>query len=180
MSYISEAPTGAAADLRYSARMLFHKNVGLITAIIDCFLIVTASIGVDVGYHFLAVGHVGDVQGFAGISSIAALLFVLPAKSLGLYRPAALLSAQQLRGVVMAWAAVLLAVVSLLFLLKLGDNYFRGATVGLGGLGLVLLLGSRDVIADRLRDAAAPFSLVNGALSSTARSSPASNCERMQ
>lgn len=155
MSYISEAPSGAAAGLRQPARFLSYQNVGLITAIIDCILIVCASLAAGVGYHLLGLGYAGDVQGFGGIGSNAALLFVLLAKAQGMYRPAALLRFQQLRGVALAWVAVLLAVVALLFLLKLGESYSRGATIGFGVLGLGLLLGSRAVIANSLRNAVA-------------------------
>jgi undecaprenyl-phosphate galactose phosphotransferase/putative colanic acid biosynthesis UDP-glucose lipid carrier transferase len=63
------------------------------------------------------------------------------------------------RGVVVTWLAVLLAIVSLLFLLKLGEKYSRGATIGLGVLGLGLLLGSRAVIASVLRGAIARGSI---------------------
>lgn len=155
MSYISEAPAGAAAGLRQSARLLSYQNVGLITAIIDCILIVASSVSAGVGYHLLALGYVGEVPAYAGIGSNAALLFVLLAKSQGMYRPTLLPWSQQVRGVVVAWVAVLLAIVSLLFLLKLGESYSRGATLGFGVFGLALLLGSRAVIANRLRDAVA-------------------------
>jgi undecaprenyl-phosphate galactose phosphotransferase/putative colanic acid biosynthesis UDP-glucose lipid carrier transferase len=159
MSYISEAPIGIGVGLRQSARLLSYRNVGLITAIVDFILIVVASVVAGVGYHVLVLGYVSDVRSLAGIGSHAALLFVLVAKSQQLYRPATLLWMRQVRGVVLAWAVALLAIVSLLFLLKVGENYSRGATVGFGILGLVLLICSRAVIASRLRDAVASGSL---------------------
>ncbi|HWB46466.1 MAG TPA: undecaprenyl-phosphate glucose phosphotransferase [Hyphomicrobiaceae bacterium] len=159
MSYISEAPIPVGAGLRQSARLLSYRNVGLITAVADYLLIVAASVLAGVGYHLVALGYVVDIRGFAGIGSHAGLLFVLLAKSQHLYRPSTLLWMRQVRGVVVAWGVVLLAIVSLLFLLKLGEEYSRGATVGFGVVGLMLLIGSRAVIANRLRDAVATGNL---------------------
>jgi undecaprenyl-phosphate galactose phosphotransferase/putative colanic acid biosynthesis UDP-glucose lipid carrier transferase len=96
----------------------------------------------------------GDLETFVGIGVNAALLFMLLAKSRGLYRPTTLLKAQRLR-IFAAWMAVLLALVSLLFLLKLGDSYSRGAALGFGVLGLCLLLGWRTLIAKMLANAIA-------------------------
>ena len=62
---------------------------------------------------------------------------MLWANALGLYRPKAVLSAStQIRGIVIAWGAVLLFVTSILFLLKSGANYSRGATIGFGLVSL--------------------------------------------
>jgi undecaprenyl-phosphate galactose phosphotransferase/putative colanic acid biosynthesis UDP-glucose lipid carrier transferase len=72
-----------------------------------------------------------------------------------MYRPAALLRALEWRKIVGSWLAVLLAIVSFLFLLKLGASFSRGATVGFAVVGLVLLVGSRALIATGLRSALA-------------------------
>jgi Undecaprenyl-phosphate glucose phosphotransferase len=153
MSYISEAPVGAAASLRPTPQLLSYQNVGLITAISDAVLIVAASLVAGVGYHRLAFGHVGEINEFIGIGSNAAILFILLAKAQGLYRPTTLLWTPRVRSVVAAWGAVLVAVASLLFLLKLGESYSRGATIGFGVLGLAFLLASRAVIGRNLGNA---------------------------
>lgn len=152
MSYVSEVSAGAAAGLRRSTRLISYNNAGLITAILDCVVIVAASLAAGVGYHLLAWGFASDVREFAGIGINAALLFVLLAKSRGMYQPS-VLRAPQVRGTFVAWAAVMLVIVALLFLLKLGDSFSRGATLGFGVVGLGLLLGSRAVIAKRLYEA---------------------------
>ena len=155
MSYIGSS---AAADvgLRHAPQQLFtYGNVGLVTAIVDWVVIVVASVTAGVAYHLMALGAIGDVGAFAGVGSNTALLFVLLAKSKGMYRPTALLRSLEWRRVVSSWLAVLLAMVSFLFLLKVGESYSRGATVGFSGLGLGLLLVSRAIITDRLRSALA-------------------------
>src|SRR5262245_39769174 len=159
MSY-TESPAPAGVNLRPAQQYITaYGNIGLITAVIDSTLIVAASVAAGIGYHLLATDNVGDLGGFVGIGSNTALLFVLLAKSQSLYRPAALLWTRQFRGIVVTWAAVLLAIISILFLLKLGESYSRGATIGFGVLGLGLLLGSRAVIASRLRNALASGSI---------------------
>jgi len=132
-----------------------YGNVGPVTAIIDCVVIVAASVAAGVAYHMLALGVVGDIAAFAGVGSNTALLFVLLAKSRGMYRPTALLWASQWQRIVACWAAVLLAMVAFMFLLKVGASFSRGATIGFGILAPCLLLLSRAAIAGRLRTALA-------------------------
>jgi Undecaprenyl-phosphate glucose phosphotransferase len=155
MSYI-RFPAAPGVGVRSAPQHLFtYGNVGPITAIIDCVAIVAASVAAGVAYHMLALGVVGDVAAFAGIGSNTALLFVLLAKSRGMYRPTALLWASQWQRIVACWGAVLLAMVAFLFLLKVGASSSRGATIGFGVLGPCLLLLSRAAIAARLRSALA-------------------------
>lgn len=154
MSFISRVPTGAANSAMHFERLVTFQNVGTIAAIVDCILITAASVAAGVGYHWAVLGYSGDWETFVGVGINTALLFVLLVKSRGLYRPTMLLQAQHIR-VVAAWAAVLLALVFLLFLLKLGESYSRGAAVGFGFLGLGLLLGWRALIARTLASAMA-------------------------
>jgi Undecaprenyl-phosphate glucose phosphotransferase len=156
MSYIGSPTAVGMGGLRSAPQQLFtYGNVGPITAVVDCAVIVVASVAAGIAYHVLALGKVGDIGAYAGVGSNTALLFVLLAKSRGLYRPAALLWASQWQRIVASWVAVVLAMVSFLFLLKLGESYSRGATLSFGVLGLALLLLSRATIANRLRSALA-------------------------
>jgi undecaprenyl-phosphate galactose phosphotransferase/putative colanic acid biosynthesis UDP-glucose lipid carrier transferase len=121
----------------------------------DCVVIVIASVAAGVAYHAVVLGTPGDIGTFAGVGSNTALLFVLLAKSRGMYRPAALLWASEWRRILACWAAVLLAMVSFLFLLKIGESFSRGAMLGFAVLGPNLLLVSRAAVANRLRSALA-------------------------
>lgn len=155
MSHIG-SPAAGRIRLQNAPQQLFtYGNVGPITAILDCVLIVAASIAAGIAYHLAVLGSIGDIRAFAGIGANTALLFALLAKSRGMYRPTALLWASEWRRIVASWGAVLLAMVSFLFLLKLGGSYSRGAMVGFGALGLALLLISRAAIVNRLRNALA-------------------------
>ncbi len=155
MSYIG-FPAAANLGVRSAPQHLFtYGNVGPITAIIDCFVIVAASVVAGVAYHMAVLGVAGDIAAFAGVGSNAALLFILLAKSRGMYRPTALLWTSQWQRIVACWGAVLLATVAFLFLLKVGAMFSRGATIGFGILAPCLLLLSRAAIASRLRGALA-------------------------
>jgi exopolysaccharide biosynthesis polyprenyl glycosylphosphotransferase len=155
MSHIG-SPAAAGLGVRSAPQQLFtYGNVGPITAIIDCSVIVAASVAAGVAYHLAVLDVVGDIAAFAGVGSNAALLFVLLAKSRGMYRPTGLLWTSQWQRIVACWGAVLLAMVAFLFLLKVGAKFSRGATIGFGVLAPCLLLLSRAAIASRLRSALA-------------------------
>ena len=137
-----------------------YQHIGLFTAISDFMLILAASIAASVAYSFFVFETQGDARAFALVGCYSGLLFVLWANALGLYRPKAVLSAStQIRGIVIAWGAVLLFVTSILFLLKSGANYSRGATIGFGLVSLGLLLVSRVITGANLRRALATGAL---------------------
>ncbi len=141
-------------------RYFSYQRIGAFTAIVDFTLIVAASIATGVVYHFLAFDAWGDVDAYAVIGCYSGLTFVLLSKVLGLYQPNALLSAGvQIRSVLAAWGATALFMTSLLFLLKTGADYSRGATISFDCLGVVLIVAFRYVTALNLRRA-----LANGTL----------------
>src|SRR5215831_2399776 len=118
MSYIG-SPATVRLGLPHTSQHLFtYGNVGVISAILDCIIIISASVTAGVAYHLLLLGKIGDVAAFAGIGCDTALLFVLLAKSRGMYRPTTLLWGSEWRRIVASWGAVVLAVTSFLFLLK--------------------------------------------------------------
>ena len=93
-----------------------YQHIGLFTAISDFMLILAASIAASVTYSFIVFEAQGDARAFAFVGCYSGLLFVLWANALGLYRPKTVLSAStQVRGVVIAWGAVLLFVTSIFF-----------------------------------------------------------------
>lgn len=141
-------------------RILSYRNIGLTTAIVDCLLIIFGSVVAGVGYHLSAFGHVGDVLGFIGVGCNAAFLFVLLARSQGMYRPATLHSnPRQFRSLVVAWGAVVFVTVALLFLLKVGHNYSRVSLVTFGVLGLALLAAWHAIVGKLVRGAIARGSI---------------------
>jgi Undecaprenyl-phosphate glucose phosphotransferase len=135
-------------------RHVSYKRVGAVTAISDFALLLAASIVAGVGYHYLVFQVEGNIEAFVAVGGYCGLIFVLVSKLLSLYQPNSLLSVRtQIRGVFVAWTAAFFLVTSLLFLLKTGENYSRGATVGFGLFAFVLLLASRAFIGLNLRRA---------------------------
>jgi undecaprenyl-phosphate galactose phosphotransferase/putative colanic acid biosynthesis UDP-glucose lipid carrier transferase len=141
-------------------RYFSYQRIGTFTAIFDFTLIVAASIATGVVYHFLVFDKWGDIDAFVVIGCYSGLTFVLLSKVLGLYQPNGLLYAgAQIRGILAAWGATALFITSLLFLLKTGADYSRGATISFDFLGVVLIVAFRYVTALNLRRA-----LANGTL----------------
>ena len=141
-------------------RYFSYQRIGAFTAIADLNLIVAASIAAGVVYHLLAFGDWGDLDAFFVVGCYTGLTFVLLSKLLGLYQPNALLSAGgRIRGIIAAWAAAVLFMTSLLFLLKTGASYSRGASVSFGFVGIALIIASRYVTAFNLRRALADGTL---------------------
>jgi undecaprenyl-phosphate galactose phosphotransferase/putative colanic acid biosynthesis UDP-glucose lipid carrier transferase len=141
-------------------RHVSYRHIGAVAATSDFVLILMASIVAGVVYHLLVFETEGDVEAFFAIGIFTGSIFVLLSKLLGLYRPKSLVSAGvQFRGAFLSWAAALLFVTSVLFFLKSGANYSRGATVGFGVFGFGLMLLSRAITGVNLRRAIADGSL---------------------
>ena len=131
-----------------------YQRIGFFTAISDFALILAASIAAGIAYHFLALKMDGDIAAFSFIGCYSGLMFVLLCNVLGFYQPKVVLSAStQIRGVATAWGAVLLFMTSVLFVLKTGADYSRGATITFGIVGLGVILASRAVAGMSFRQA---------------------------
>jgi Undecaprenyl-phosphate glucose phosphotransferase len=144
---------------RFLQRIPYHR-IGAYTAIADFALILVVSVVAGAAYSYFAFASEGNIGAFLTVGCYSGVLFVLWANARGLYRPKAVLAVKtQVSGVVFAWCGVLLFVTSLLFLLKAGASYSRGATVSFGLVGLGSLLASRIFVGANLRKA-----LANGTL----------------
>src|SRR5271170_703100 len=102
-----KASTNKRRQYRPFIHYISYQRIGFLTAITDFALILATSIAIGVAYSFFAFETDGSVEAFAFLGCYSALLFVLWANALGLYRPKAILSASsQIRGVIVAWGAV--------------------------------------------------------------------------
>ncbi len=141
-------PRSCASLFRY----FVYRHISAIAALSDLVLIIASSIASGVLYHLFFFRSQGDLDAFVGVGGCSGLIFVLAFNSLGLYRPNALLSAAvQIRGIVVAWGAVLLFVTSVFFLLKIGAYYSRGSTISFSFVSLALILASHARIGFNLR-----------------------------
>ena len=140
--------------------LLSYRHIGVVTAVVDCALIILGSVVAGVGYHFFAFDHVGDVQSYIGTGCTAAFLFILLARSQGMYRPVAIHSKpRQLRSLVVGWGAVLFLTVALLFLLKVAHYHSRVSIVSFGILSLSFLVGWHTFVRKAVSSAIAAGSI---------------------
>ena len=149
-----------ANKLRSIFQHIPYRRIGIFTAISDFTLVVVASLGGELLYHYPVDGAPGDVPTSIAIGAYSGLIFVLLSRLLGLYQPNALLSAStQVRGVAFAWGGVLLTVTSFFFLLKNGEHFSRGGTIAFGILGVAILFASRALTGLNLKRALANSTL---------------------
>lgn len=129
--------------------------------VIDVSLIIAASVLAAWGYHIYVYGSVSNINFFAGLGVIAAILHVFVAKSFGLYRLQTMVDLdRQWRRLACGWLLVMLLLMLILFLLQLGTVFSRGSTISFAYVALAFLLAGRAVVAGSLRNA-----LESGALS---------------
>jgi putative colanic acid biosysnthesis UDP-glucose lipid carrier transferase len=126
---------------RYST--LSYQSMVSIAAGVDATALVLASVLGSIGYHFLSDRSIA-YNGTAGVGVMASIMFVLLARSRGLYElQAVLVPARHLKNFVTTLAVVLLVSVCVLFLLKVGENYSRGSMIAFATLAFVLVPGGR-------------------------------------
>ncbi len=119
-----------------------------IAAALDAVLLVLASVAGAVCYQLYSAGRVGSLEGIVGIGTISAALFILLARVEGLYQLEALLApASYLKRAAVALAVSQLSVTCILFLLKEGAEYSRGAVVVSSFIALALTAIGRVIAA---------------------------------
>jgi undecaprenyl-phosphate galactose phosphotransferase/putative colanic acid biosynthesis UDP-glucose lipid carrier transferase len=118
-----------------------------IAAALDVGLVLFASVAGQIGYQYYTTNKFSSLDRAVGIGLMVAAFFVLLARMEGLYRLQALLAPIPSLSRVTAISAVsLLAAICILFLLKVGADYSRGAMIvfsalafGLAPVGRLLL-----------------------------------------
>lgn len=131
-----EHSSHTASRFRISYQALSH-----IAGLADGVAIAVAAVAGDALYQnlFLYRGNAADLA--AGSGLIAACIYVLLARSFGLYRlPMLLMPGQTLGKLIATWALSLLVMTAILFLLKVGSNHSRGSFLTFAVLELLLLV----------------------------------------
>jgi Undecaprenyl-phosphate glucose phosphotransferase len=137
-----------------STRLISYRTVGRLTAILDYILIVAACFAAGYGYHFFVLSKIADYGPYLAIGNVSAIIFVM--LSHGLYRTPRLISlSNQIRDISINWTIVIFSLFIMLFLLKIGESYSRGALTLFSLLGFGVLIGSRLLICTKLRHALA-------------------------
>ena len=111
---------------------------------LDAAAIFAASILSGLGYHYLKEGSQGDILQYVGVAAAVAILFIALAKDRNLYTPTKLLSFKtQIRSVALIWVSVLLFCAGIVFALKMGKEFSRGATFMFAASGLITVCATR-------------------------------------
>ena len=112
----------------------------------DALIIISLAILCGVTYHLELLGQFGDIQQFSGFGVLVAALFILLAKSRGLYTLPQLLNLKlQVRRIATKWIVVFLFITAVAFAIKSGGSLSRGATISFSILGLAGLIAARVI-----------------------------------
>ena len=118
-------PAGAFAARR---SRYTQQSIKLYAVLLDCIVTLGASLLGQVCYGFITATPTQDLAVAAGVGALSSLVYVLLANARGHYRLSVL--TQPLRHMRRAWTLVLmvgLLLTAILFLLKTGANFSRGA-----------------------------------------------------
>ncbi len=138
-----------------------YHQIGIIVALGDAALIIFASFLGDVGYRYFWTGTLQGAEISLGIGFLACVFYRLLGRLWGLYELPSLLAYQQRSSAVMlTWTITLLALILVLFLLKVSSVFSRGSIIVFGVLGLVLLVMFRLLVNSYFRAAVATRSIL--------------------
>jgi undecaprenyl-phosphate galactose phosphotransferase/putative colanic acid biosynthesis UDP-glucose lipid carrier transferase len=141
-------PRSEIASVALDKRTLSYQTLLVMAAGFDaCLLVVSSLLGSTI-YQYWLTGRLMMIDGAVGVGVVAGAIFILLSRSSGLYQlQTALAPAQCLRHIDVIVAVTLLALVNILFLLKVGAEYSRGSMVAFAALAFVIVPLGRLVFA---------------------------------
>lgn len=120
------------------------ESIAYIFAAIDFLAVVLSGVASEIGYQAYLGNSFANTTGFAGIGIVAATLYVLQLRGLGLYSAQAMFDSRrpELKRLSTIWLCSSLVLTVVAFLLKIGAEFSRGSVIcfAVGGLTLVLTL----------------------------------------
>jgi putative colanic acid biosynthesis UDP-glucose lipid carrier transferase len=131
---------------RLFTKAISHRTIAPLAIVIDALIIFSMSILSGIVYHLETLGMPGHLAQFGGFAAIVAALFITIAKSHDLYKLSELLNFKlQIRKIAAIWIIVFLFLTAIGFMMKVGENFSRGATLSFVISGLAMLIVSRTV-----------------------------------
>lgn len=140
--------TVESAPLNLSQRKwpISYRGVGVGAVFFDFATILSCGVFAGILYNFEVFGVTGSIRSYLASSAVIAVLFVSLMERRDLYDPAKLLALRtQIQSVAVTWLAVFLFLSGVVFALKIGSHFSRGAIFSLALCGLCLLLVQRIV-----------------------------------
>jgi len=121
-----------------------YWSVESIAVASDAVVILLSGVLSGILYHLATIGAPGDVLKYLGSSAIVTAFFISLMKIREMYKPSELLDFKvQARGVTLIWLAIFLFLASVVFALKIGEEFSRGAILSFVIFGLGCLLVER-------------------------------------
>lgn len=150
MNYVARGvsvPTSALAELtakrqRERKWLISYRSVEQLALTTDVISIFATALLTGVLYHWETTASSGDILHYAASGAAVAALFLSITIGRSLYDPAELLDLKaQIQSVGLIWAGVFLFYAGVVFALKVGADFSRGAVLlfAIGGLGVLSL-----------------------------------------
>ena len=136
----------AIASRRGRKWPISYRSVEIIATMVDAATILLAGVLSGIVYHLASIRAVGDFTQHVGSSAIVLALFISLTASREFYKPEHLLDIKsQVRGIALIWTGVFLFLAAIVFTLKIGEDFSRGAILSFAASGLSCLLAERVV-----------------------------------
>jgi Undecaprenyl-phosphate glucose phosphotransferase len=136
-------------------RLPYHFVEPAVIAV-DILIVLAASVVSGFAYNWLFLGQVPVVETYTALGVLASVNLCAVLAARGDYRVINLLNFyRQAREVMIFWIGVLLVLIAVAFLLKIGEDFSRGATLTFFVLGFGSMIAWRRLLARSLRRALA-------------------------
>jgi Undecaprenyl-phosphate glucose phosphotransferase len=134
-------------------RLPYHLVEPLVIAV-DIAISVATCVIAGLGYNWIFLGHLPAIGPYVAIGVLASINVSAMLAARGDYRVINLTSFyRQVREVTIVWSGVCLVLIGVAFLLKIGEEFSRGATLSFFVLGLGSMLVWRQVLSQFLERA---------------------------
>jgi Undecaprenyl-phosphate glucose phosphotransferase len=134
------APNGSLARQVGRKWPISYRAVEAVAILTDIVIIFLTSVLSGLAYHLQTMGTLGAPTQYVAFAAVVAALFVPSMRSGGLYQPMKLLALRsQLKRIALIWTSVFLFLAGVLFALKIGTDFSRGATLSFAAIGFVAL-----------------------------------------
>ncbi len=116
-----------------------YQTTGLVVGVVEAVMITFGSAFGQLAYETAAGFHSGDLGAMLGVGLLSSVLYVSVARSAGLYCLASLINPfQHVRRIIAVCGLVLFSLTAVLFLMKVGSDFSRGALLGFSASMLAL------------------------------------------
>lgn len=139
--------TRAPTSTRRPHLVPFHL-ISLMTSLGDVAMILAASLLSGIGYQWLILDNLGNIQTFVGLGALVSANFFALTSAQQNYRPTNLINiGRQFRYVTLNWLFIFSVLTAVAFTLKIATNFSRVSTLTFFVMGLAGLLIFRSLLA---------------------------------